>query len=160
MKSKRLIILDLDNTLIYCTYTSGLKVIKLFEHLEFLTVYERPYARKFIERCHKLGDVMIFTMSELDYARKVSEHLNIRPMEIFSNVDCIFLEGISRKRLPDACYNKYDQIVIVDDYPGCWEIQDKAMCRVLVPSAFTGDDQDMELKMIMEKQLNFSLCNL
>ena len=102
---------------------------------------------------------MIFTMSELEYAQQISEHLNIQPMEIFSNVDCLFREGISRKRLPDDYYNLYDQILIVDDYPEWWEIQDKAMCRVLVPSAFTGDERDRDLKMIMEKQLNLSPCN-
>ena len=127
--------------------------------MDLLYVYERPFAREFIERCHKLGDVMIFTMSELDYAQQISEHLNIRPLEIFSNVDCLFREGISRKRLPDACYNRYDQIVIVDDYPEWWEIQEKSMCRVIVPSAFTGDEKDIELRSIMEKQLNFSFCD-
>ena len=157
---KRLIVLDLDNTLIYCTYTSVLKANKLFKYMDLLYVYERPFAREFIERCHKLGDVMIFTMSELDYAQQISEHLNIQPLEIFSNVDCLFREGVSRKRLPDEYYNKYDEIIIVDDYPECWEIQDKEMCRIIVPIAFPGDEKDIELTVIMEKQLDFSSFDL
>ena len=108
---KRLIVLDLDNTLIYCTYSSGHKVKMLFEYKDSLSVYERPYATEFVQRCHELGDVMIFTMSELEYAQQISEHLNIQPLEIFSNVDCLFREGISRKRLPDEYYNKYDEII-------------------------------------------------
>ena len=103
---------------------------------------------------------MIFTMSELEYARLVSDHLNIRPLEIFSNVDRLFREGIFRKRICDNYYNLYDEIVIIDDYPECWEMQDKSMCTVIAPSVFTGDERDIELKVIMEDLLKkwFSYC--
>lgn len=47
---KRLIVLDLDNTLIYCTYSSGHKVKMLFEYKDSLSVYERPYATEFVQR--------------------------------------------------------------------------------------------------------------
>ena len=80
---KRLIILDLDNTLIYSDFSDRLKVRKLFKYRDFLYVYERPYAKEFIQLCHQLGEVMIFTLAEWDYADQVSEHLNIRPTEYF-----------------------------------------------------------------------------
>jgi len=89
---KRVIILDLDNTLIYSTYDGGLKVNKLFKYMDFFEVY--------------------------------------------------------------------DEIVIVDDYPEIWDIKIHDRCRFIIPFGFMGDEKDYELKMLMEKQLNYTLCNL
>ena len=155
----RLIILDLDNTLIYSDYSARLKVNQLFKYMDFLYVYERPYAREFIQRCHEVGEVMIFTMAEWEYADQVSVHLDIRPARIFSRDDCFIQYGVIRKRVPDLFYEIYDQIIIIDDNPEIWEVQDHEKCRVFVPTRFTGNKKDQELKMIMEKQLNFTLCN-
>jgi len=57
--------------------------------MNFLYVDGRPYAREFIRQCQEMGEVMIFTMAEWEYADQVSEHLNIKPSRIFSNEDCI-----------------------------------------------------------------------
>ena len=155
----RLVILDLDNTLIYSDYSARLKVNQLFKYKDFLYVYERPYAREFIQHCHEVGEVMIFTMAEWEYADQVSVHLNIRPARIFSFDDCFIQDGVIRKRVPDLFYEIYDQIIIIDDNPEIWEVQDHEKSRVFVPTRFAGNKKDQELKMIMEKHLNFTLCN-
>jgi len=152
---KRLIILDLDNTLIFSDFSDRLKVRKLFKYRDFLYVYERPYAKEFIQRCHELGEVMIFTMAEWEYADQISEHLNIRPSRIFSNEECINQDGSICKSLPDQYYEIYDQIIVVDDYPEIWEIRNHELCRFIVPIGFTGDKRDNDLKILMNKLTEF-----
>ena len=126
----QLILLDLDNALIYSDYSAKLKVNKLFKYMNFLYVYVRPYAREFIRKCQEIGEVMIFTMAEWDYADQVSKHLNIQPSRIFSNVECINQEGFNFKSLPSQYYGIYEQIIIVDDYPEIWKVQDRKSTRL------------------------------
>lgn len=148
---KRVIILDLDNTLIYSTYDGGLKVNRLFKYMDFLYIYERPYARKFIQRCHEVGDVVIFTISEMDYATQVSEHLNIQPIGIYANEHCLIRENVIRKSVPDHFFDVYDEIVIVDDYPEIWDVKIHDRCRFIIPFGFMGDERDCELKLSMDR---------
>jgi len=148
---KRVIILDLDNTLIYSTYDGGLKVNKLFKYMDFLYIYERPYAREFIHRCHEVGAVVVFTISELDYATQVSEHLNIQPIGIFANEHCLIRENVIRKSVPDHFFEVYDEIVIVDDYPEIWDIKIHDRCRFIIPFGFMGDERDCELKFSIDR---------
>ena len=47
---KKLIILDLDNTLIYASFYK-LPANILFKYSDYLTIYERPHAKEFIKKC-------------------------------------------------------------------------------------------------------------
>ena len=157
---KRLILLDLDNTLIYSDISNKLKVNLLCKYLDFLYVYERPYAREFIQQCHEIGEVMVFTMAEWEYAVQVTEHLNIQPSRIYSNDDCLIREGMTRKSLPDHYYQTYDQIIIVDDCPEIWEIKNNKLCYFFAPVAFTGDKKDTQLKLLTNKLIEFKNQNI
>lgn len=148
---KRLVLLDLDNTLIYSDYSAKLKVNKLFKYMDFLYVYERPYAKDLIQRCHEIGEVMIFTMSEWEYAIQISEHLDIRPTRIFYCDHCVIKEGAITKVLPDQFYQLYDEIIIIDDSPKIWDVRIPGPCRFMVPFMFTGDKNDDGLKLIMDR---------
>ena len=118
--------------------------------MDFLTVYERPYARELISYCHELGEVMIFTLSEWEYADQVALHLDIRPTRIFCGDDCMIRDGLKRKRVPDHFYETYDQLIVIDDYPEIWEVQDYERCRLFIPTPFEGSQKDNDLKKLME----------
>ena len=156
---KRLILLDLDNTLIYSDFSNKLKAKLLCKYLDFLYVYERPFVREFIQQCHEIGEVMVFTMAEWDYAAQITEHLNIQPSRIYSNDDCPIKEGVAKKSLPDHYYETYDQIIIVDDYPEMWEVKNNKLCHFIVPVAFTGDRKDTQLKLLMNKLMEYKNLN-
>lgn len=51
---KQLIILNLENTLIYGTYKIGLSAKRLLRYSNSILFYERPYAREFIQKCNDL----------------------------------------------------------------------------------------------------------
>jgi TFIIF-interacting CTD phosphatase-like protein len=150
-KMKRLIVLDLDNTLIYGTYQIGLLARILYKYSRSLIIYERPYAREFIARCHETGDVIVFSTAVRDYAEHVIQHLNIQPIEIYTREDCTLENGFFEKSLPGFYFEIYDEIIVVDDSPDVWDLKTQARCRFLIPDGFTGDSKDEELRLLLDK---------
>ncbi|WP_372947813.1 HAD family hydrolase [Mariniphaga sp.] len=144
---KKLTILDLDNTLIYgTTIKRNLSAKILFHFSKYLTIYERPHAREFVKRCHTIGDVVVFTTAEREYATKICEHLEINPVELFTREDCLFLNGSYVKSVPEYYFDAYDSITIIDDIPEIWDKKSHQKCRIIGVKAFTGEVVDDELR--------------
>ena len=86
--AKKLILLDLDHTLIYGSYAATETADKLFKFNAYLSVYERPLARDLVLLCQQKGEIIIYTTALKTYAKKISKALKIYPLEILSRKDC------------------------------------------------------------------------
>jgi len=106
---KKLIILDLDNTLIYASFNKQMRAKVLFHFSKDLVIYERPFVREFIAVCHDHGDLAVFTTAVREYAEQVCEHLGINPIAIYSREDCIILNNWYLKSVPDLYFDEYDE---------------------------------------------------
>jgi TFIIF-interacting CTD phosphatase-like protein len=121
----------------------------LFKYSQYLTIYERPFAKQLIQRCHEIGDVVVFTTAEREYAGKICEKLNIKPFVLFARENCIVERGSYVKSVPDSYYLNYDTITIIDDLPEVWDRKTHKNCRIIAVSEFKGDKNDCELSKIM-----------
>lgn len=146
---KKLVILDLDNTLIYGSTRHNLSADVLFRYSQYLTIYERPFAKQLIQRCHENGDVVVFTTAIREYAEKMCENLNIRPLVLFTRENCLVENGNYIKSVPDNYYETYDIIIIIDDQPKVWDRKAHKNCRIIGVSEFTGELDDCELLKIV-----------
>ncbi|NQU86816.1 MAG: HAD family hydrolase [Mariniphaga sp.] len=135
---KKLIILDLDNTLIYASAKPNLSTNILFHFSIHLTVYERPYVYEFIKKCKISGDISVHTTAELKYAQSICEHLDIQPIELLSRSDCFIYGGMYHKIVSDYYLDVYDSITIVDDQPEVWILNNCDKCRIIGVPAFKG----------------------
>ena len=145
---KNLIILDLDNTLIFGTSNPNLDADFLFWFSRGLIIYKRPNARGFVEKCQDLGDIVVFTSAEREYAERVCESLNINPIELFTREDCFIKDNIYVKSVPSYYYDAYDLITIIDDLPEVWDHETHKRCLVIQVSPFMGEIDDDELMKI------------
>ena len=149
---KKLIILDLDNTLIYASY-SKLPVNILFKYSGYIPVYERPHAKEFVHKCRSIADVVVVTTAVRDYAKKVCEHLQIKPIELFSREDCLILNYKYVKSVPDYYFDLYDDIIIFDDSPELWDRISHKQCQIIRVEPYSGEDDDDELDKIQILEL-------
>lgn len=139
---KPLFLLDLDHTLIYGSYAPSESAPLLFSYSQFLKVYERPYARQFIQHLQELGDIIIFTTAKEDYALQICEYLEIQPLEILSRAHCKQIGDSYRKELRLSWMQQYERLIIVDDSPNVWKTPNHESIRWIVPSEFRGDASD------------------
>ena len=144
----RLIILDLDHTLIFASYVELETASLLCKYDELLTIYERPYVREFISICKNLGDVIVYTLSDRDYAELVCDKLNIKPLEIIAGLGSYLGYEDIQKSIKSSWYKKYRDIVVIDDSPELWRSSDREKARFIVPPEFMGDAHDDALRYI------------
>jgi hypothetical protein len=147
--SKKLILLDLDHTLIYGSYAETETAKKLFKFNAFLSVYERPLARDLVLLCQEKGDIIIYTTALKTYAKKISKSLQINPIEILSRKDCSKKNDSFKKNLNPEWIVNYDEIIVIDDSPNVWKNCPDSIV-FLVPTEFRGDSTDFELKPIID----------
>ena len=148
--SKKLILLDLDHTIIYGSYAETETANKLFKFNSYLSVYERPLARDLVKICQEKGDIIIFTTALKTYAKKISKSLQINPIEILSRKDCSKKNDRFKKNLNLEWIDAYDEIIVIDDSPNVWKNCPDSI-KFLIPTEFRGDSTDFELKPILEK---------
>jgi hypothetical protein len=147
---KKLILLDLDHTLIYGSYAETETANKLFKFNNYLSVYERPLARKLVLLCQEKGDIIIYTTALKSYAKKISKSLQINPITILSRKDCTKKNDSFKKKLNPEWIINYDEIIVIDDSPNVWKNCSDSI-KFLVPTEFRGDARDFELESIIEK---------
>jgi len=147
--SKKLILLDLDHTLIYGSYAETETANKLFKFNSYLSVYERPLARDLVKICQEKGDIIIFTTALKTYAKKISKSLQINPIEILSRKDCSKKNDRFKKNLNLEWIDAYDEIIVIDDSPNVWKNCPDSI-KFLVPTEFRGDARDLELQPIID----------
>jgi hypothetical protein len=148
--AKKLILLDLDHTLIYGSYAATETADKLFKFNAYLSVYKRPLARDLVLLCQQKGEIIIYTTALKTYAKKISKLLKIYPLEILSRKDCIKINEHYFKSIKAEWMDVYDEIIVIDDSPNVWKNCPDSIV-FLVPTEFRGDSADFELKPILEK---------
>jgi len=146
---KKLILLDLDHTLIYGSYSETETANKLFKFNSYLSVYERPLARNLVKLCQEKGDIIIYTTALKTYAKKISKSLEINPINILSRKDCFKINDSFKKTINPEWTDAYDEIIVIDDSPNVW-INCSNSVKFLVPTEFRGDARDLELQLIIE----------
>lgn len=151
---KKLIILDLDHTLIYGSYAEKETAELLFHYSSFLKVYKRPFVDELILACKELADIIIYTTALKPYATKISKKLNIQPLEILSRKNCYLLNGNFKKTLKNEWLNEYGKIIIIDDSPNVW-INTNENIIFLIPSEFRGSAKDIGLEKIITEVLRY-----
>lgn len=152
-KSKTLILLDLDHTLIYGSYAEKEAAEFLFQYNKFLKVYVRHLARELIEICKNRGDIIVFTTALRSYAQKISNRLDINPIELISRKNCILISQKHHKKVKQDWLDLYEQIIIIDDSPNVWINSTNAKITFLVPNEFRGQENDMGLLDIISSNL-------
>lgn len=151
---KKLIILDLDHTLIYGSYAEKESAELLFHYSSFLKVYKRPFVEDLILACKELGDIIIYTTALKPYATKISKKLNIQPIEILSRKNCYLINGNIKKTLKKEWLNEYGKIIIIDDSPNVW-INTNDNIVFLIPDEFRGSANDVGLEKIITEVLRY-----
>ena len=151
---KKLIILDLDHTLIYGSYAEKETAELLFHYSSFLKVYKRPFVEDLILACKELGDIIIYTTALKTYATKISKRLNIQPLEILSRKKCYLINGNFKKTLKKEWLNEYGKIIIIDDSPNVW-INTNENIVFLIPNEFRGSANDVGLEKIITEVLRY-----
>ena len=147
--SKKLILLDLDHTLIYGSYAETETANKLFKFNSYLSVYERPLASDLVLLCHEKGDIIIYTTALKTYAKKISKSLQINPITILSRKDCTKKNDSFKKNTNPKWILSYDEIIVIDDSPNIW-VNFPDSIKFLVPTEFRGDARDLELQPIID----------
>jgi len=147
---KKLIILDLDHTLIYGSYAPSEKAHKLFQFNPYLAVYERPLAKELVELCKNTGDIIIYTTALKKYATKISKSLHIKPIQILSRKNCLRINEQYRKQFDSTWMEMYQTIIVIDDSPNVWINTDDSI-YFLVPTEFRGNANDTNLSEIIDK---------
>jgi len=149
---KKLLILDLDETLIYATEE------KLERESDFIVgqyfVYRRPFLDEFLEFCFENFEVAVWTTSTGNYARKILENIFdshhktnfvwARERSTFS-FDMEERESFLTKKMTKVRRRGYDlkSVIVVDDSPEKWRSSYGNLVRV---KPFFGEIDDDELK--------------
>jgi len=145
-QKKRLIILDLDHTLVYASFDESESAPWFFQYSKYMKVYTRPFAQEFIAKCKTVADVIVFTTAERNYAAKICEELEIQPVQLITRENTPGSVDIKFKMLNPHWLNEYDRITIVDDSPNIWDTFAHEHAEFIVPPEFMGDKNDTALK--------------
>jgi TFIIF-interacting CTD phosphatase-like protein len=160
--NKKLLILDLDETLVYATETP-LPRPPDFEVYGY-AVYKRPYLDIFLATCLDWFDVAIWTSSGAEYAAAVVAAIFEDPQSLqfvwasnrcslvlnynYDLIDGDYPAYYSRKPLTKVKRQGYklESIIAIDDTPKKWEQSYSNLVRV---KPFEGDEADVELKHLL-----------
>ncbi len=148
----KLLILDLDETLIYATET--LLARKADFWVEPYYVYKRPYLDIFIKTCIEWFQVAVWTSSSPDYATEIVAAIFDEPQSLSFlwasdrcsiRYDLDFYEYYWRKQLKKVKRKGYclQSIIVVDDTARKWE---QSYGNLVSIKPFEGDEADDELK--------------
>ena len=146
---KLLIILDLDHTLIYGSYAESETAELLFQHNKYLKVYKRHLAEDLVKLCQSKSDIIVYTTALRRYAKRISNLLDIQPVELLSRKNCKTIDGKLRKEIKPEWIANYNRILVIDDSPNVWMINNDKI-DFLVPDEFRGDKNDFGLQTIIE----------
>jgi len=152
---EKLLILDLDETLVYGTETPLTRSADF--RVDPFYLYKRPFLDCFLNTCLQWFEVAIWTSSSPDYATAVVA-------EIFADPDVLAFmwasnrctlaynselrEHYSRKTLKKVKRKGYplESIIVIDDTPKKWEQSYGNLIRV---SPFEGDETDEDLQRLL-----------
>jgi len=144
---KKLLILDLDETLIHTSYSpiSGIE-FKAHRHLFYL--YERPYLSEFLERYKSDYSLAIWSASKLDYVRWIIKSTVLCDYEftfINSRRNCKRINSmngsVEYQKDISPYIEKYDKVLVLDDFPKMVT----PIKNAIKISEFRGSTTDIEL---------------
>jgi RNA polymerase II subunit A small phosphatase-like protein len=155
-KSNKLLILDLDETLIHATETK-LEIVEDFRYEQYY-VYKRPNLNKFLEDVSKHFTVGIWSSADDDYVKEIVQRI------IPETMDLKVVWGRSRCSVKrDYDYDQYnfekrldklkkqgfrlEQIILVDDSP---EKTRSNYGNAIYIKEFLGEQNDQELKFLFD----------
>ncbi|MEG4587941.1 HAD family hydrolase [Microcoleus sp. MOSTC5] len=152
---KKLLILDLDETLIYATEAS------LHRQADFLVepyhIYKRPFLDVFLKNCLDWFEVAVWTSSTPSYAIAIVSAIFEDPKTlsfVWASDRCTvaydleWFEYYNRKNLKKVKRKGYclESIIAVDDTPQKWE---RSYGNLVQVNPFEGDETDNELKYLL-----------
>lgn len=152
---KKLLILDLDETLVYAT-EEVLERPQDFIVGEYF-VYKRPFLNEFIEFCLKNFEVAVWTSSTHNYATKIVEEIFPDPNELkffWSRWRCTIRfdeelqETYFEKMMSKIRKRNFDlaKVIVIDDSPEKWRNSYGNLVRV---KPFFGETDDNELQTLI-----------
>jgi TFIIF-interacting CTD phosphatase-like protein len=159
----KLLILDLDETLIYSTETQLARTADLLVYSYY--VYKRPNLANFITTCFEWFDVAVWTSSGAEYAAAIvtaifpdpqllkfiwaSDRCSIAINYNHDRIDGYYPTYYSRKLIKKVKRQGYklESIIAIDDTPKKWEQSYGNLVRI---DPFEGDESDRELDYLID----------
>jgi CTD small phosphatase-like protein 2 len=153
------LVLDLDSTLVFSSYTPienyNFKVnIQSNDTVTTIYVKERPYLRSFIKQCAEKYEMIIFTASKKVYASQVIERIDdkkcikhILYRESCTVIDSNYIKDIS------LLGRDLNRTIIVDDSRLAFSLQPHN--GILIKPYF-GEDGDIALKPLCNKLIEIA----
>jgi TFIIF-interacting CTD phosphatase-like protein len=158
----KLLILDLDETLIYATETPLVRQpdFQIYNY----HIYKRPYLDTFLVTRLDWFDVAVWTSSGSEYATEVVAAIFPDPQVLkfvwasnrcsivynynYDLIDGRYPQYYSRKPLKKVKRRGYDleSVIVVDDTPKKWE---KSYGNLITVKPFEGDEIDRELQHLL-----------
>jgi RNA polymerase II subunit A small phosphatase-like protein len=152
----KLLILDLDETLIYST-TNELERPCDFKVFDYF-VYKRPGVEDFISDCANWFQLAVWTSSGCDYAREIIQHIfpeSVQLQFVFTSERCTArFDGESGKYFYSKPLKKIkrkgyslNQVLIVDDTPETF-LQNYG--NAILVQKYEGFEEDRELFVLLK----------
>jgi carboxy-terminal domain RNA polymerase II polypeptide A small phosphatase len=157
--TQKLLILDLDKTLIYATETKLERPpnFTLFESTEQpYFVYKRPHLETFLEFCFANFEVAIWTSSSEEYAKGIVDNIltsSQKPVFVWSRSRCTYRRSLETyeyewlKNLTKVKRHAYklENVIMVDDTPAKLA---KNYGNLVPVKSFEGNPLDDELSLL------------
>lgn len=151
---EKLLILDLDETLIYATEES-LERKSDFRVGQYF-VYKRPFVETFLRFCFENYEVAVWTTATKSYAEEIFKVIlktEYKLQFLWTRERCTLSfdederEHFFVKRMYKIRRHGYklESVIVVDDSPNVWQDSYGNLVRV---SKFEGDERDDELKVL------------
>lgn len=155
---RKLLILDIDNTLLYLEHKANFKFKnqKIDPDFKIDNDYYgvfRPYLEKFLKAISKHYDIALWTTGNTKYANEIAnlifDPLNIKLIFVWSGNECY--SGTSKsldlviEEFPE--YAKKD-IIALDDSPNCYRLDPENLIKI---PKFLGDPNDTELLKVLKE---------
>ena len=152
VKQRKLLVLDLDETLIHTAY-APIEGAELKAKRGYFYLYERPFLKVFLDRCSIEYDLAIWSASKADYVRWIirSTVLSEYSFEFINtrkNCKRIFGNGGRVEYLKDltAYLPQYEKVIMLDDVP---KMVTPIECCIKAPEFRGGADEFLvEYKML------------
>lgn len=154
--NQKLLILDLDETLIYSSE------MLLEDEPDFrigiFYTYKRPYLNEFLEFCFENFEVAVWTSSTRTYAKEILRNIlneNQKLKFLYSRERCTFsfdeelLENFYSKKLTKLRRRgvNLESVIVIDDSPEQWRDSYGNLVRV---KKFLGETDDKELSLLIK----------
>ena len=148
MKNRKLLVLDLDETLIYTAYSPILNG-KLKSHRGHFYLYERPHLQQFLDGCSAEYDLAIWSASKAEYVKWVVKATVLCRYEyVFVNTrrHCQRILGkngsFEYHKDITPYLSHYEKVIILDDYP---KMVTPIQCCLKVPEYRGGEDDFLSI---------------